>query len=85
MPGLIDYVQKNFPTPEYQIFVIGINDSEGDQWTPMEPYWQKLSNGHAYRTPYNAQWGAKLYAEKGWDFRRILGHYYPGTELQTLY
>jgi stage II sporulation protein D len=31
------------------------------------------------------QWGAKQYAEAGWDFRRILSHYYPGTELQVLY
>ncbi|MFZ5443438.1 MAG: SpoIID/LytB domain-containing protein [Myxococcota bacterium] len=31
------------------------------------------------------QWGARVYAEKGWDFRKILQHYYPGTELQTLY
>jgi stage II sporulation protein D len=31
------------------------------------------------------QWGARLKADKGWDFRRILLHYYPGSELQTLY
>ncbi len=31
------------------------------------------------------QWGARVYAEKGWDFRKILQHYYPGVELQTLY
>ena len=31
------------------------------------------------------QWGARTYAEQGWDFRKILLHYYPGTELQTLY
>ncbi len=31
------------------------------------------------------QWGAKVYAEEGWDFEQILFHYYPGTELQTLY
>ena len=31
------------------------------------------------------QWGAKLLAEQGQDFRRILSHYYPGTELQVLY
>ncbi len=31
------------------------------------------------------QWGARVFAEKGWDYRRILAHYYPGTELQTLY
>ncbi len=31
------------------------------------------------------QWGARVYAEKGWDFQKILQHYYPGTELQTLY
>ena len=31
------------------------------------------------------QWGAKAYADAGWDYRHILEHYYPGTELQTLY
>ena len=31
------------------------------------------------------QWGANAYAEAGWDFRRILSHYYPGAELQALY
>lgn len=31
------------------------------------------------------QWGARVYAEKGWDYAKILQHYYPGTELQTLY
>jgi stage II sporulation protein D len=31
------------------------------------------------------QWGAKGYADQGWAYRRILAHYYPGTDLQTLY
>ncbi|MBL8914789.1 MAG: SpoIID/LytB domain-containing protein [Archangium sp.] len=31
------------------------------------------------------QWGARVYAEKGWGFEKILQHYYPGTELQKLY
>lgn len=31
------------------------------------------------------QWGARVYAEKGWSYEKILAHYYPGTELQTLY
>lgn len=31
------------------------------------------------------QWGARVYAEKGWSYEKILQHYYPGTELQTLY
>lgn len=31
------------------------------------------------------QWGARVYAEKGWDYRKILLHYYPGVELQSLY
>jgi stage II sporulation protein D len=31
------------------------------------------------------QWGARVYAEKGWGFEKILQHYYPGTELQLLY
>ena len=31
------------------------------------------------------QWGAKVFADRGWAYRQILAHYYPGTELQTLY
>jgi stage II sporulation protein D len=31
------------------------------------------------------QWGAKAFADQGWDYRRILEHYYPGTEIQRLY
>jgi stage II sporulation protein D len=31
------------------------------------------------------QWGAKAYADQGLDYRAILRHYYPGTELQQLY
>ncbi len=31
------------------------------------------------------QWGAKVLADTGQDFRQILAHYYPGTELQVLY
>ncbi len=31
------------------------------------------------------QWGAQVLATKGWSFEKILEHYYPGTELQTLY
>jgi stage II sporulation protein D len=32
-----------------------------------------------------SQWGAKQMADDGRDYREILSHYYPGTELQTLY
>lgn len=31
------------------------------------------------------QWGAKVLADQKQDFRQILAHYYPGTELQVLY
>jgi stage II sporulation protein D len=31
------------------------------------------------------QWGAKLFANSGWNYRQILEHYYPGTELQRMY
>jgi stage II sporulation protein D len=32
-----------------------------------------------------SQWGAKQMADEGRDYRAILSHFYPGTELQTLY
>jgi stage II sporulation protein D len=31
------------------------------------------------------QWGAKALADQGWDYQRILSHYYVGAELQHLY
>jgi len=31
------------------------------------------------------QWGAKALADAGWNYRRILLHYYPGVEIQQLY
>ena len=31
------------------------------------------------------QWGAKALADAGKGYRDILGHYYPGAELQQLY
>ena len=30
------------------------------------------------------QWGAKKRADSGWDSRRILGFYYPGTRLRKI-
>jgi len=32
-----------------------------------------------------SQWGAREMADSGQDYRAILAHFYPGTELQTLY
>ena len=31
-----------------------------------------------------SQWGAHALAEQGWDYKRILAHYYPGTALLNL-
>src|SRR4051795_5545287 len=30
-----------------------------------------------------SQWGAEGAARHGWDYRRILAHFYPGTRLQV--
>ena len=31
-----------------------------------------------------SQWGAKNMAEKGWDYRKIIQHYYPGTVVGSM-
>lgn len=31
------------------------------------------------------QWGARAAAEKGWDYRRILSHYYRGATIRRMY
>jgi stage II sporulation protein D len=46
--------------------------------------WQVEGRGFGHGAGL-CQWGARLYEDKGWDFTKILQHYYPGTELQTLY
>lgn len=40
--------------------------------------------GHGHGTGM-CQWGAKAYAEQGWDYRKILEHYYQGAELRKMY
>jgi len=32
-----------------------------------------------------SQWGAKAMAEHGWNFKKILMYYYPGTKLKKIY
>lgn len=46
--------------------------------------WKVEGNGFGHGAGL-CQWGARVYAEKGWEYRKILQHYYPGVELQTLY
>ncbi len=42
--------------------------------------------GHGYGHGAGmCQWGAKGYAERGWDYRQILSHYYAGAELRKMY
>ncbi|MBL8956922.1 MAG: SpoIID/LytB domain-containing protein [Myxococcaceae bacterium] len=46
----------------------------------------KTLSGHGFGHGAGmCQWGAKVLAERGMGYREILGHYYVGTELQTLY
>jgi stage II sporulation protein D len=45
---------------------------------------QLRGHGHGHGAGM-CQWGAKAFAEQGWDYRRILAHYYLGTELRTMY
>ena len=45
-----------------------------------------ILTGHGYGHGAGlCQWGAKAYADQGWDYLKILEHYYPRTELQRLY
>lgn len=42
--------------------------------------WQVSGRGVGHGVGMS-QWGAKGFAQQGWDFRQILGYYYPGTFL----
>jgi stage II sporulation protein D len=43
-----------------------------------------VGRGHGHGAGM-CQWGARAFATQGRSYREILGHYYPGTELQVLY
>lgn len=44
--------------------------------------WQVTGYGNGHGVGMS-QWGAKGFARLGWDFRQILGYYYPGTFLSN--
>lgn len=44
--------------------------------------WQVLGQGSGHGVGMS-QWGARGLALQGWDFRQILGYYYPGTFLSS--
>ncbi len=60
MRELIAYAGQSFPAPDYQIFVVGMNDSDRDQWGPAAYYWRQLTNDNAKLTEDNQQAGALM-------------------------
>jgi len=44
--------------------------------------WQVFGQGSGHGVGMS-QWGARGLALQGWDFRQILGYYYPGTFLSS--
>jgi stage II sporulation protein D len=44
--------------------------------------WQVFGQGNGHGVGMS-QWGARGLALQGWDFRQILGYYYPGTYLSS--
>jgi stage II sporulation protein D len=51
---------------------------------PKKDGWTLTGQGFGHGAGL-CQWGANALAEKGKGYAQILEHYYPGTELQTLY
>ncbi len=72
MADLIPYVRDNFPYPEYRIFIVGMNDSDRDQWGPVVRYWNQVTSNNAQLVERNEQAGATLqqYLE---ELRRDMG------------
>ena len=51
----------------------------------MQPLSYRIEKHHGYGHGVGlSQYGAKYMAENGADYREILAHYYPGTELTRL-
>lgn len=60
MADLLPYVHDNFPYPEYRIFIVGMNDSDRDQWGPVVRYWNQVTNNNAELVEENEQAGSTL-------------------------
>ena len=70
--------------------ILIISTSRGDVYTPKiekklaqdEILFSGSGFGHGVGL---SQWGAKAYADDGWDYRQILSHYYREAELSVWY
>jgi hypothetical protein len=60
MTGLIKYTKENFASPDYSIYVLGVNDKERDQWGPVASYWRQVAGENVTLAPYNATYTANL-------------------------
>jgi hypothetical protein len=61
---LQSFVDANFPSPEYTIYTVAMNDSAQSHWTIGEEYWQQITGGRATLVRTNDDVGVL--------FRRIL-------------
>lgn len=57
MAELQTFVKTNFPSPQYQIFVVAMNDSESDYWKQMKPRWEQIAHGWARKVSSNHEVG----------------------------
>lgn len=60
MRDLTTYVNAAFPPSEFEIFVVGMNDSDRDQWRQVERNWQQITGEKAKLTENNEQVSATL-------------------------
>ncbi len=59
-------------------------DSEGRQMNPSDNWTQLVLHGKGWGHGVGlCQIGAAVMASKGYDYRAILAHYYPGTEIEA--
>lgn len=58
------FTRTNFPSPEYTIYTVAMNDSSRAYWPTGEPYWQDITGNRAEKVNTNDEVGVL--------FRRIL-------------
>jgi stage II sporulation protein D len=88
---LTDVGGKTAPIRAEEFRLALLNDPEGAAPKPFSSNFGirdvgaaiELVNGRGYGHGIGlSQWGAQALALKGWDYRQILGFYYPGAELR---
>lgn len=62
MARLQNYIRQQFPSEDYRIFTVAMNDSRDNYWDSMRGYWNTITGGRAQKIASNADVGPAFHS-----------------------